>query len=91
MSELDDFEFNELSVPQEAFHIELDLYDTGDYSNVLVIPCNENYIVVGGNEHLCTMVKTCDEPECWEQTEGGLDDEVVEKLSQAINSYISQI
>jgi hypothetical protein len=87
----DDFEFDSAGQPEESFHIELDLYETGDYSNLLVIPCNDNYIVVSNNEHLCTMVKTCDEPECWEQTEGSLDDDMVEKLGIAISGYISQL
>jgi hypothetical protein len=76
------------SYPQEAFHIEAELSDTGDYSSLLVIPCNDAYVVVSGNEHLCTLARTCDAPECWEQREGALDDEVVEKLGAEINSYL---
>jgi hypothetical protein len=76
------------SYPQEAFHIEAELSDTGDYSSLLVIPCNDAYVVVSGNEHLCTLARTCDAPECWEQCEGALDNEVVEKLGAEINSYL---
>ena len=39
---------------------------------------------------LCTLQKTCDEPECWEQTDGLMDDELVERIGSAISSYISQ-
>jgi len=85
----EDFEFEERLSPQEAFHIEIDLYDTGDYSNLLVIPCNENFVVVAGNEHLCTLVKTCDEPECWEQQDGNLEDESIEKIGSALTAYIN--
>ncbi|MFD0793619.1 hypothetical protein ACFQZX_08315 [Mucilaginibacter litoreus] len=91
MTEEDDFEFSEHTTLQEAFHIELDLYETGDYSNLLVVPCNDNYIIVSGNEHLCTLTKTCDAPECWEQQDGSLEDELVEKIGAAISGYIQSI
>jgi hypothetical protein len=91
MDNTDDFEFEDKEQPQEAFHIELDLYDGGDYSNLLVIPCNEAFIIVGGNEHLCTLVKTCDDPECWEQQDGSLEEEMVEKLGIAISGYINAL
>ncbi|MCJ8209162.1 hypothetical protein MUY27_05545 [Mucilaginibacter sp. RS28] len=84
---LDEFENEPGEAPEESFHIEVDLYDTGDYVNMLVVPCTDQYIVVSGNEHLGTLAKTCDEPECWEQQEGALDDEVVEKIGAAISSY----
>jgi uncharacterized membrane protein len=74
--------------PQKAFHIEADLFETGNYSNLLIIPCNDAYVVVSGNEHLCTVAQTCDAPECWQQREGGLDDDIVEKLGIEINSYL---
>jgi uncharacterized membrane protein len=79
---------NKSNYPQEAFHIEADLSETGDYSNVLVIPCNDAYVIVSGNEHLCTLARTCDAPECWEQREGGLDDDAVEKLGLEMTSYL---
>jgi hypothetical protein len=91
MSEMDEFEFEAAEQPQEAFHIELDLYESGDYSNVLVVPCNDTFIVVAGDEHLCTLQKTCDEPECWEQQDGTLEDDIVERLGAAISAYISQL
>ena len=91
MNETDEFEFEATQQPEEAFHIEVDLYETGDYSNLLVVPCNDTYIVVSGDEHLCTLQKTCDEPECWEETDGLLDDELVERLGLAISGYISQL
>jgi hypothetical protein len=91
MSEMDEFEFEAAEQPQEAFHIELDLYESGDYSNVLVVPCNDTFIVVAGDEHLCTMQKTCDEPECWEQQDGTLEDDMVERIGAAISAYISQL
>jgi hypothetical protein len=75
----------------EPFHIEADIYDSGDYANLLVIPANGSYIVVGNNDHVATMVKTCDNPACWEQQEGSLDDEVVEKLGQEISNYIGSL
>lgn len=77
--------------PEEAFHIELDLYETGDYSNLLVVPCNDTYVVISDNEHLCTMVKSCNEPECWEQQDGSLDEDIVEKLGAAISGYIAML
>jgi hypothetical protein len=91
MSEMDEFEFEAAEQPQEAFHIELDLYESGDYSNVLVVPCNDTFIVVAGDEHLCTMQKTCDEPVCWEQQDGTLEDDMVERIGAAISAYISQL
>jgi hypothetical protein len=90
MNEMDEFEFEASEQPEEAFHIEIDLYETGDYSNLLVVPCNDTYILVSGDEHLCTLQKTCDEPECWEQTDGLMEDELVERIGSAISSYISQ-
>ena len=83
----DDFEFEENTPPEEPFHIEVDMYETGDYGRMLVIPCNEKYIVVANDEHFCTLVKTCNEPECWEQEDGSLDDEMVEKLGAAIQNF----
>lgn len=91
MNEMDEFEFEASEQPEEAFHIEVDLYETGDYSRLLVVPCNDTYIVVSGDEHLCTLQKTCDEPECWEQTDGTIEDELVERLGLAISGYISQL
>jgi hypothetical protein len=91
MNETDDFDFEETAQPEESFHIELDLYETGDYSNLLVVPCNDTFIVVANNEHFCTLVKTCDEPECWEQQDGSLDEEMVEKIGAAISGYISSM
>lgn len=77
---------------EEAFHLEVDLDDTGEYTNVLVIPCDENFVVVVNNEHLCTMEITCDEPQCWELKDASfLEDEVVDKLGAAISSYINQL
>ena len=82
-----DFEFEEEQVPESPFYIEVDLYETGDHSRLLVVPCNDSYVVVHNDEHLCTLVHTCNEVECWEQEDGTLDEEVVEKLGIAIKSY----
>jgi hypothetical protein len=82
----DDFEFEENPI-DEAFHIEIDLYETGDYSNLLVIPCNDTYIVVSGNEHLCTLIHSCKEVECWEQQDGNLDEEIIERIGLAIEGF----
>lgn len=87
----DDLEFNEQEQPHEAFHIEVDLYDNGELARLLVLPCNDTYIVTGNDEHLSTLVRTCNEPECWEQQEGGLDEEIVEKLGLAIQGYIESL
>jgi hypothetical protein len=73
--------------PETAFHIEADLYDTGDFTNMLVVPCNDNYIVISNNEHLCTLTHTCAEVECWEQIDGLLDEELVERIGAAIENY----
>jgi len=91
MNEEEDFEFDNVSAPEEAFHIELDLYEIGEYSNLLVIPCAELFIVVLNNEHLCTLIKTCQTPECWEQQDGGLEDDMVEKLGGSISGYLAML
>jgi hypothetical protein len=91
MDEEEEFEFEAEQQPEEAFHIELDLYETGDHSNLLVVPCNDTYVVVSDNEHLCTLTKTCNEPECWEQQDGSLDEDMVEKLGAAISGYITML
>jgi len=52
---------------------------------------DDTYIVVTGDDHLCTLQKNCDEPECWEQTDGAIEGELVERLGSAISSYISQL
>jgi len=88
MIEGDDFDFDEPQVPQEPFHLELDLYDTGDYYNLLIIPCNEEFIVVSNNEHFTTMVHNGTGIDAWEQRDGQLEDEVFEKLAIALNQYI---
>jgi hypothetical protein len=81
----------EESQSEEAFHLEIDLDDTGEYTNVLVIPCNDSFIVVANNEHLCTMAISCDEPQCWELRDASfLEDEAVEKIGAAISAYINQ-
>ncbi len=74
-------------IPEDPFYIEADVFDTGDYSRLLVVPCGTKYILVLNDEHLCTLELTCDEPVCWEQEEGNLDDEIVERLGKAINGY----
>ncbi|WP_345951420.1 hypothetical protein ABDD95_08295 [Mucilaginibacter sp. PAMB04274] len=81
----DELDFNEQN-SEESFRIEVDFYDTGDLSNMLVIPCNDTYIVVANDEHLCTLVHTCKEIECWEQQDGALDDDLVERIGAAIQS-----
>ncbi len=79
----DDLDFNE--PPNEgAFHIEVDFYDTGELADMLVIPYSGAYIVVYNNEHLCTLIRTCDEIECWEQQDGTLDDDLVERIGAGI-------
>jgi hypothetical protein len=83
----EEFELDEPQRPEAPFHIEIDLYDSGDYSRLLVVPCNESYVVVYSDEHLCTVVKTCEDPECWEQEDGHLDEELIEKIGIAISSY----
>jgi hypothetical protein len=80
---LDDLDYNPQN-SEESFHIEVDFYETGDLSSMLVIPCNNAYIVVSSNEHLCTLVHTCKAIECWEQQEGTLDDDLVERIGAAI-------
>ena len=86
--EAEDFDFEEENIPEAPFHIEVDLYDTGDHSRLLVVPCNDSYVVVHQDEHLCTLVHTCKEVECWTQEDGTLDDELVEKIGLAIKGYL---
>ncbi|MGV3705140.1 MAG: hypothetical protein ACO1NU_07140 [Arcticibacter sp.] len=83
--------YEEEQLINEPFHVEADIYDSGDYAHLLVIPSAGNYIVVGENEHLTTLTKTCDEPECWDQVDGSLDEEVVEVLGREISNYLSSI
>lgn len=87
---MDDDDFlsdGEERLPGEPFHIEADLYDTGDYSRLLVAPCDTRYIVVLNNEHLCTLTYTCNDADCRELEEGNIDDELVEKIGAAIKAY----
>lgn len=84
----DDFSFEEeLKLPEEPFHIEADVYDTGDYSRLLVVPCNDKYMVILNDDHLCTLVQSCDQPDCWELEDGDVDEELVERLGTAIKGY----
>ncbi|WP_374164119.1 hypothetical protein [Arcticibacter sp. MXS-1] len=80
------FEDEQQQAPDEPFYIEADLYDSGDYVRLLVVPCDTRYVLVLNDEHLCTLQLTCDEPVCWEQEDGTLDDEVVERLGAAIRA-----
>lgn len=86
----DDFDFEERQMPQEAFHLELDLYDTGDYHNLLFIPCNDVFIVVSNNEHFTTMTRSSGGADAWEQLDGQIEDEVFEKLAVGLSNYIDQ-
>lgn len=83
----EEFDFEREHVPEAPFHVEVDLYETGDYSRLLIVPCNDSYVVVHGDEHLCTLIHTCKEVECWEQEDGMLEEEIVEKIGSAIKSY----
>lgn len=84
----DDLDIYEPRMPQEAFHVEVDLYDTGEYYNLLVIPCNDVFIVVSNNEHFTTLVQNGDGRGAWDQQDGQIEDEVFEKLSIALSTYI---
>lgn len=86
----DDFDFEERQMPQEAFHLELDLYDTGDYHNLLFIPCNDVFIVVSNNEHFTTMTRSSGGADAWEQLDGQIEDEVFENLAVSLSNYIDQ-
>ncbi|HEY4324669.1 MAG TPA: hypothetical protein VGN20_11810 [Mucilaginibacter sp.] len=88
MNDENDFDLDEPQMPQEAFHLELDLYDTGDFYNLLFIPCNDVFIVVLDNEHFTTMAGNSDGTDAWEQRDGQLEDEIFEKLAVALGSYI---
>jgi hypothetical protein len=55
------------------------LFDTGDYARVLVVPCNDKYYCIR-REHLYTLIHTCQETEGWQQEDGSLDEEIVEKI-----------
>jgi len=84
----DIFDLYEHDMPQDAFHLELDLYDTGEYYDLLFIPCNDVFIVVSNNEHFTTMVRNGSGTESWEQRDGQLEDEVFEKLAIGLGGYI---
>jgi hypothetical protein len=66
-------------MPQEAFHLELYLYDTGEYYNLLM-PCNDLFIVVSNNEHFTTMVHNGEQTDAWEQRDGQVEDDIFKKL-----------
>ncbi|WP_454045382.1 hypothetical protein [Chryseobacterium sp. Marseille-Q8038] len=91
MTDEDDFDLYEPQMPQEAFHLELDLFDTGDHYNLLLIPCNNVFFVVSNNEHFITMVKNGKGTDAWEQQDGQVDDEVFEKLAIALGGYIDNL
>lgn len=86
--EEDDFLFEEENrLPEDPFYVEVDVYDSGDFNRLLVVPCNSRYVVVFNDEHLCTLEHTCDEPDCWELIDGNIEEELVEKVGAAIKSY----
>ena len=89
MTEDDDFDLYEPQMPQEAFHLEMDLYDTGEYYNLLFIPCNDVFIVVSNNEHFTTMAENGEGTDTWEQRDGQVEDEIFEKLAIALGEYIA--
>lgn len=88
MTEEEDFDLYEPQMPQEAFHLEMDLYDTGEYYNLLFIPCNDVFIVVSNNEHFTTMAQNGEGTDAWEQRDGQVEDEIFEKLAIALTEYI---
>ncbi len=88
MTEEDGFDLNDAQTPQQAFHLELDLYDNGEYSDLLFIPCNDVFIVVSNNEHFTTMVRKGKGMDAWEQRDGQIEDEIFEKLVIALGRYI---
>lgn len=88
MIEEADFELYEPQMPQEAFHLEIDLYDTGEYYNLLFIPCNDVFIAVSNNEHFTTMVQSEEGVDVWEQRDGQVEDEIFEKLAIALGEYM---
>lgn len=85
----DNLDIYEAQMPQEPFHLEMDLYDTGDYYNLLFIPCNDEFIVVSNNEHFTTMVQNGEGPDAWDQRDGQVEDEIFEKLAIALGEYIN--
>ncbi len=91
MTEDDDYDLYGPQMPQEAFHLEMDLYDTGDYYNLLFIPCNDVFIVVSNNQHLTTMGQNGSGVDAWEQRDGQVEDEVFEKLAIALDGYINNL
>lgn len=88
MTAEENFEFDEPQMPQEAFHLEVDLYDTGEYYNLLFIPCNDVFIVVSESQHFTTMALNGEGGATWEQRDGQVEDEVFEKLAIALTDYI---
>lgn len=82
-------DYYELEMPQEAFHVEIDLYNSGEYYNLLIIPCNDVFIVVVNNEHFTTMVQNGDNVDAWEQRDGQIEDEIFEKLAISLNEYLN--
>jgi hypothetical protein len=83
----EEFESEEQETPDSPFYIEVDLFETGDHSRLIVVPCNDSFVVINNDEHLCTLVHTCKEVECWEQEDGALDEELVERIGMAIKQY----
>jgi hypothetical protein len=89
MTEEEMFELYEPQMPHEAFHLEVDLYDTGQYYDLLLVPCNDVFIVVHNNEHFTTMVQNGQGTDAWEQRDGQVEDEIFEKLAIALSEYIA--
>ena len=57
MIEEEDLDLCEPQIPHEVFNFEIDLYDTGEYHNLLFIPSGNVFIVVSNNEHFTTMAQ----------------------------------
>jgi hypothetical protein len=73
--------------PTSAYHVEFDYFATEEYNSLLVVPFQEHFVIVCGNEHLGTLKKSRGEDTFWEVYEGNLDGELLERIGAAIDNY----
>lgn len=76
-----------MNKPDTPFYIKVDLYEIGEFNQLLVVPGSNSYVIVNNNEHLCTPAAADEKSKVWEQEDGTLDEEVMERIGPAIKTY----
>jgi len=74
-------------LPTSAYHVEFDYFATEEYNSLLVVPFQEYFVIVCGNEHLGTLKESRGEDKSWEVYEGNFDGELLERIGAAIDNY----